>query len=145
MKRHSSQSSLPNERRQAVDWLVWVDSVSRQDSKRRGFADGMPVLPDSAIRSLFTAAVQDENAAIGDEAFEYREMSEQERGQPGECYTIIPALRKTLRTPSAETEHLTRGISFELCGRLRFHPGKYWPAMNCMAGNRSMIASAGSN
>jgi hypothetical protein len=104
------QSSLPNERRQAVDWLVWVDSVSRQDSKRRGFADGMPVLPDSAIRSLFTAAVQDENAAIGDEAFEYREMSEQERGQPGECYTIIPALRKTLRTPSAEQSTLPAGF-----------------------------------
>jgi hypothetical protein len=52
------QSSTPNERQQAVGWLVWVDSVSRLESERRGFSGGMPVLPDSAIRSLFDAATQ---------------------------------------------------------------------------------------
>jgi hypothetical protein len=109
VKRHL-QSSIPNDRQQAVGWLVWVDSVSRSESRSRGFADGLPLLPDSAIRSLFTVAMQDENAAIGDEAFQFREESDQQRRHQGECFTTIPALRKSLRIPSAEQGALPAGF-----------------------------------
>jgi hypothetical protein len=104
------QSSTPNERQQAVGWLVWVDSVSRVVSKRRGLSDGMPVLPDSAIRSLFDAATHDENAEIGDEAFQYRESSDLDRGPPGECFTIVPAVRKTFHSHAAKQNPLPPGF-----------------------------------
>lgn len=100
------QSSTPNERQQAVGWLVWVDSVSRLESKRRGFSDGLPVLPDSEIHSLFDVATQDANAEIGDEAFEYRESSDLDRGPSGECFTIVPALRKTFHAHAAKQNPL---------------------------------------
>jgi hypothetical protein len=104
------QSSIPNDREQGVGWLVWVDSVSRQASKRRGFSDGLPVLPDSEIHFLFDAATQDANAEIGDEAFEYRESSDLDRGPPGECFTIIPALRKTFHAHGAKQNPLPGGF-----------------------------------
>jgi hypothetical protein len=104
------QSSTPNERQQAVFWLVWVDSVSRLESKRRGFSDGMPVLPDSATHSLFDAATQDANAEIGDEAFQYRESSDLDRGPRGECFTIVPALRKTFHSHAAKQNPLPVGF-----------------------------------
>jgi hypothetical protein len=95
------RSNTPNERQQAVFWLVWVDSVSRSECKRRGFSDGLPVLHDSEIHSLFEAATHDANAEIGDEAFHYREASDLDRGPRGECFTMVPALRKTFHAPAA--------------------------------------------
>jgi hypothetical protein len=46
------QSSMPDERQEAVFWLSWVDSVSRSESQRRGRMDGLPALPDSACEEL---------------------------------------------------------------------------------------------
>jgi len=31
------QSDVPNERGEAIDWLIWVDSVAKQEKKRRGY------------------------------------------------------------------------------------------------------------
>ena len=86
------QSELASERQNAIFWLVWVDSVSRNSGKDR--PDGLPILPDSVIRSLLSAAVQDPNVLLGDSAFEYREMFDMNRTAPaGECFEIVPALR----------------------------------------------------
>ena len=43
-------SETPNERQQAVGWLVWIDSVSRMEGARKTLADGLPILPDSKMR-----------------------------------------------------------------------------------------------
>lgn len=95
------RSDTPNERQEALFWLVWVDSVSQSENARGGNSDGLPVLPDSALRVLFDAAVQDQNLVVGDEAFQYREMFELHRsGSPGECFLIVPELRKSLRMRS---------------------------------------------
>jgi hypothetical protein len=103
------QSSSPNERQQAVGWLVWVDSVSRSVSKCKGHSDGLPILPDSEIRYLFDAATQDANLEVGDEAFQYRESSDLDRGPPGECFTIVPALRKTFHSHATKENRLPPG------------------------------------
>jgi hypothetical protein len=104
------QSNTPNERQQAVFWLVWVDSVSRSESKRRGFSDGLPVLHDSEIRSLFDAATHDANVEIGDAAFHYREASDLDREPPGECFTMVPALRKTFHVHAAKQNPVPPGF-----------------------------------
>jgi hypothetical protein len=102
---------MPNERQQAVDWLTWVDSVSRLEYERRGRMDGLPVLPDSAIRDLLSSAIQDRNVAIGDRAFQEREMFDMVRtGPPGECFEIVPALRKSAHWLSGEHNLLPVGF-----------------------------------
>jgi hypothetical protein len=89
-------SDSPNERQQAVFWLVWVDSVSRNGSSRRGLVDGLPLLPDSKIRTLLTQAMDDPNVSIGDVAFRYRELFDFDRTRsPGDCFVIVPSWRKS--------------------------------------------------
>jgi hypothetical protein len=108
--RRQLQSDTPNERQEAVSWLVWVDSVS---SAGKRYLEGLPVLPDSALRVLFNAAIQDRNVVIGDEAFEYREMFEMRRsGSPGECFVIVPPLRKSLRMRSQAQPPLRPNFPF---------------------------------
>jgi hypothetical protein len=105
------QSIMPNERQEAVDWLAWIDSVSRSGGERRGSVDGLPVLPDSAIRDLLSSAIEDRNVAIGDRAFEEREMFDMVRtGPPGECFEIVPALRKSAHWLSGEHDLLPAGF-----------------------------------
>lgn len=97
------QSNSPNEREKAVEWLIWVDSVSRGKIMHEGNADGLPILPDSIIRTLLDAAIGDPNLMVGDRAFEAREMFETLRnGSPGDCFEIVPELRKAAywRSPS---------------------------------------------
>lgn len=101
--RRGLQSDTPNERQEAVHWLIWVDSVSKAEKKRKGYERGLPVLPDSTLRVLFDSAINDRNVAIGDEAFQYREMFDFDRsGSPGECFVIVPALRKSAHMRSQE-------------------------------------------
>lgn len=94
--RRQLQSKIPNERLEASNWMVWIESVSRSESPQKGWADGLPVLPDSAIRQLWSSAIDDSNVYIGDEAFARREMFDFQRaGKPGECIQIVPPLRKS--------------------------------------------------
>ncbi len=103
------QSDNPNERQEALGWLVWADSVAR--SPQRGHLDGLPILPDSVIRSLLSAAIQDRNPLLGDLAFEYREMFDMYRTEPsGECFEIVPALRKSAHWPSGQHDILPVGF-----------------------------------
>jgi hypothetical protein len=105
------QSSMPNERQEAVDWLTWVDSVSRSGGEGSTRIDGLPVLSDSAIRELLSSAIQDRNVAIGDRAFQEREMFDMFRtGPPGECFAIVPALRKSAHWLSGEHDLLPTGF-----------------------------------
>lgn len=90
------ESANPNERREAVEWLIWADSVSRSESTWKRWSDGLPILPDSALHEFFSIAMRDRNVAIGDEAFQYAEMSKFLRiGKPGECVVVVPPLRIT--------------------------------------------------
>jgi len=108
--RRKLQSDTPNERQEAVFWLVWIDSVS---SDRKRYLEGLPVLPDSALRDLFDAAIKDRNVVIGDEAFMYREMFEIRRSDsPGECFVIVPPLRKSLRMRSQAQPPLPPNFPF---------------------------------
>jgi len=89
------QSDVPNERQEAVGWLIWVDSVARLEEKRRGYVDGLPILSDSMLRILLDEASQDRNVEVGDEAFRARELFDVYRnGSPGDCFEIVPWLRK---------------------------------------------------
>lgn len=95
------ESDTPNERQEALFWLVWVDSVSRSEKARGVSPGGLPVLPDSALRVLFDAATKDQNLVVGDEAFQYEQMFELHRtGSPGDCFVIVPELRKSARMRS---------------------------------------------
>jgi hypothetical protein len=90
------ESKIGNERMQALDWLVWIESVSRSASTSKGWPDGMPILPDSLIRQLLSSAIEDPSPYIGDQAFERREMFDFNRtGKPGECMQVVGALRKS--------------------------------------------------
>ncbi len=94
--RRQLQSKRPNERMEASDWLVWIDSVSRNESAKKRYLDGLPVLPDSAIRQLLSSAIDDSNVYIADQAFERREMFDFYRSsRPGGCIQVVPALRKS--------------------------------------------------
>jgi len=94
--RRQLQSKIPNERLEAGNWIVWIDSVSRAESLRKGWPDGLPVLTDSAIRQLLNSAIDDSNVYIGDQAFERREMFDfNRRASAGECIQVVPALRKS--------------------------------------------------
>jgi|GEM_PF-3175382 len=98
------RSDSPNERQQTVDWLVWIDSVSRNEGPRKGMVDGLPLLPDSKIRVLLNEAIEDPNLSIGDRAFQYREEFDFYRTKsPGDCFTIVPSLRKSTHWHSGET------------------------------------------
>jgi hypothetical protein len=89
-------SDAPNERQQAVGWLVWVDSVSRMEEARKTVVDGLPILPDSKIRTLFNKAIEDPNVSIGDMAFQYREEFDFYRTKsPDDCFAIVPPLRRS--------------------------------------------------
>jgi len=97
------QSKVPDERMEAIAWLVWIDSVSRSQSVQKRWSDGIPILPDSVIRQFLSAAIDDPNVYIGDEGFERREMFDFQRsGKPGECIQIVPALRKSAHWIGAE-------------------------------------------
>jgi hypothetical protein len=90
------QSKIANERLEASNWLVWIDSVSRSTRGRKQWSDGLPMLPDSVIRQLLSSAIGDPNLYIGDEAFDRREMFDFDRdAKPGACIQIVPALRKS--------------------------------------------------
>jgi len=103
------RSKIPNERLEASDWLVWIDSVSRSKSGRNQWSDGMPMLPDSAIRQLLSSAIDDPNLYIGDQAFERREMFDFNRhGRPGACVQIVPALRKSAHWLPGEHDYSGR-------------------------------------
>jgi hypothetical protein len=94
--RRQLQSKIPNERLEASDWLVWIDSVSRSKNGCKQWSDGLPILPDSAIRRLLSSAIDDPNLFIGDQAFDRREMFDFDReGKPGACIQVVPALRKS--------------------------------------------------
>jgi hypothetical protein len=98
------RSDSPNERQQTVNWLVWIDSVSRNEGPRKGMVDGLPLLPDSKIRVLLNEAIEDPNLSIGDRAFQYREEFDFYRTKsPGDCFTIVPSLRKSTHWHSGET------------------------------------------
>jgi hypothetical protein len=56
------QSDNPNERQEALSWLVWADSVAL--GPQRGHLDGLPILPDSVIRNLLSSAIQDRNPLL---------------------------------------------------------------------------------
>lgn len=89
------RSDVPNEREEAIAWLIWVDSVAKLEKKRSGHVGGLPILPDSRLRALLDEAVQDRNVELGDRAFQARETFDVERnGSPGDCFEIVPALRK---------------------------------------------------
>lgn len=89
------QSNVPNERREAVGWLIWIDSVAKLEKKRGRYANGLPILPDSMLRILLDEASQDRNAEVGDQAFEARELFDVYRnGSPGDCFEMVPPLRK---------------------------------------------------
>ncbi len=103
------QSDSPNERQEALGWLVWADSVAR--GPQQGRPDGLPILPDSVIRNLLSSAIQDQNLLLGDWAFQYREMFDMERTRPsGECFEIVPALRKSAHWPSGQHDILPVGF-----------------------------------
>lgn len=90
------RSETPNERGEAIDWLIWVDSISRSQ-KERGYTDGLPVLSDSTLRALLDKAVQDPNVELGDRAFQARETFDLDRnGSPGDCFAVMPELRKAV-------------------------------------------------
>ena len=109
--RRGLQSDAPNERQEAVNWLVWVDSVSKGEKKRKGYERGLPILPDSTLRVLFDSTIDDRNVAIGDCAFQYREMFKMDRsGSPGQCWVIVPALRKSARIRSQDSPPLPPGF-----------------------------------
>jgi hypothetical protein len=94
--RRQIQSKIPNERLEASNWLLWIDSVSRMKSGHKQWSDGLPMLPDSVIRQLLSSAIDDPNLYIGDEAFDRREMFDFDRdAKPGACIQIVPALRKS--------------------------------------------------
>jgi hypothetical protein len=94
--RRQMGSKIPDERLETSNWMVWIDSVSRNYSRARQLQDGMPILPDSLIRQLWNAAIDDPNVYIGDEAFQRRELFDFNRaGSPGDCIQIVPALRKS--------------------------------------------------
>jgi hypothetical protein len=100
--RRQMQSPIPDERLEASNWMVWVESVSRSESAAKKWTDGMPILPDSLIRQLWSASIEDRNVDIGDEAFARREMFDFNRsGKPGDCIVIVPALRKSAHWPGA--------------------------------------------
>lgn len=104
--RRQLQSKVPNERLEASGWMVWIESVSRWKSLQKGWHDGLPVLPDSAIRELWDTATGDPNVYIGDEAFARREMFDFDRvGKPGECIEIVPALRKSAHWHAGEHDY----------------------------------------
>ena len=95
------QSNSPNERGEAIGWLIWIDSVSKQERKRKRYVEGLPILPDSELRVLLEAAVQDRNVELGDRAFQAREMFDFHRnGSSGECIELVAPLRKSVRWPS---------------------------------------------
>jgi hypothetical protein len=97
------RSDTPNERQQAVGWLVWIDSVSRMEGARKALVDGLPVLPDSKMRALFNEAIADPNVSIGDMAFQYREQFDFYRTRsPGDCFAIVPPLRKSTQYSSRD-------------------------------------------
>jgi hypothetical protein len=101
--RRQMQSAIPDERLEASRWLVWIASVSRFQAPAKKWPDGMPILPDSLIRRLWSAAIDDPNVYIGDEAYQWREMFDFERaGKPGDCIQIVPALRKSAHWLAAE-------------------------------------------
>jgi len=41
--------------------MVWIESVSQSESPQKRWQDGLPVLPDSAIRQLWDIAINDRN------------------------------------------------------------------------------------
>ncbi|HMG86604.1 MAG TPA: hypothetical protein VK574_12810 [Terracidiphilus sp.] len=89
------QSDVPNERREAIGWLIWVDSVAKLEKKRGRYADGLPILSDLMLRTLLDEASQDRNVEVGDQAFQARELFDVYRnGSQGDCFEIVPALRK---------------------------------------------------
>ena len=91
------QSDVPNERGEAIDWLIWVDSVAKQQRERRSYAGGLPILPDRTLRVFLVEAVQDRNVELGDRAFQAQEMFDVYRnGSPGDCFEVVPALRKAV-------------------------------------------------
>lgn len=105
------QSDSPNERLEALSWLVWADSVARDTHTESGHEDGLPILPDSAIRRLLSSAIEDANPLLGDFAFQFREMFDMYRaGTPGECYEIVPALRKSAHWRSGQHDILPVGF-----------------------------------
>jgi len=59
--RRQLQSKLPKERLEASNWMVWIESVSQSESPQKRWQDGLPVLPDSAIRQLWDIAINDRN------------------------------------------------------------------------------------
>jgi hypothetical protein len=102
--RRELQSDVPNERGEAIGWLVWVDSVAREEKKH--------LLPDSTVSALLDDAAKDRNVILGDEAFQYSEMFKVYRtGSPGDCYEIVPMLRKSVHWNSKHgpvaNEHLS--------------------------------------
>jgi hypothetical protein len=103
------QSKIPNERLEASDWLVWIASVSRSGSGYKPGSDGLPILPDSAIRRLLTSAIDDANLFIGDQAFDRREMFYFDReGKPGACIQLVPALRRSAHWLPGEHDYSGR-------------------------------------
>jgi hypothetical protein len=89
-------SETPNDRQQAVGWLIWIDSVSRNESQTKTLFDGLPLLPDSKIRALYNEAIDDRNVCIGDLAYQYREEFDFYRSKsPGDYFAIVPSLRKS--------------------------------------------------
>jgi hypothetical protein len=48
---------VPDERGEAIGWLVWVDSVARVEKKH--------LLPDSTLSALLDDAVKDRNHPTG--------------------------------------------------------------------------------
>jgi hypothetical protein len=104
--RQKLKSNIPNDRLEASDWIVWIDSVSRSEGPQEKQSDGMPILPDSVIRRLLSSAIDDPNIYIGDQAFERREMFDFQRtGKSGECIQIVPALRKSAHWRAGEHDY----------------------------------------
>ena len=59
---------------------------------------------DSKIRALLNEATDDPNVSIGDRAFQYREQFDFYRSKsPGDCFAIVPSLRKSTYWRSVET------------------------------------------
>jgi hypothetical protein len=132
--RRAIQSDTPNERPEAVNWLIWIGSVSNGEKKREGYERGLPIPPDSALRILLDSAIDDRNVAIGDEAFQYREMFEMDRsGSPGECFVIVPALRKSafyaLKIPLRYLQGF-HCLTLTVASRHRDRPGLQIPVLS---------------
>jgi hypothetical protein len=97
------RSGIAAERWEALNWL---EIVAAPIGDGKSGPNGLTPLADTNVRDLWTTVLSDPNLMVGDRAFGQREMYDFFRhSKSGECFEVVPELRKSARWTREEFKH----------------------------------------